>query len=308
MPRAESRLLFYGSFAAIYLVWGSSFVATKMMVTALPPYLAGGGRFLLAGVLLGALALWRGYRIPREAAVWRHIMVMALFHGVFSTGLNVIAMVHVASNQSALLNASGALWITLLGTLGPHRHPLTRRVALGVGVGFVGVAALLWPHGGFSFAHFGWQLVVLLACFSWALGTQYYRGVRTATPMLMFLALQLCVAGAIMGGFGLALGEAAHWHSNAQGLGALAYLVLFNSALAYTAYGYLTSRTTPAQLSTYAYVNPAIAALFGWLLLGEGLSATQATGMTVILGGVVLVSLPEGTVAARDATPAEPTG
>jgi drug/metabolite transporter (DMT)-like permease len=308
MTHARARLLLYGSFTAIYLVWGSSFVATKMMVTALPPYLAGGLRFLLAGLLLYAIARWRGQRVPRTRRDWRHIVVMACFHGIFSTGLNVIALVHVASNQSALLNASGALWITLLGTLGPHRHPLTRRVAAGVTVGFLGVGALLWPHDGFSFAHFGWQLVVLVACFSWALGTQYYRSVHTATPMLMFLALQLAVAGVVMGGFGLALGEAARWHADPRGLGALAYLVLFNSALAYTAYGYLTSRTTPAQLSTYAYVNPAIAALFGWLMLGEGMTGVQIGGMTVILAGVVLVSLPQDRAVVRDQTPAEPTG
>jgi drug/metabolite transporter (DMT)-like permease len=308
MTRSRPTLLLYGSFAAVYVIWGSSFAVTRMMVTALPPYLAGAARFGLAGLLLLALARWRGERVPTRPVEWRHVGAMALLHGVLSTGVNVVAMVHVASNQSALLNASGALWITLLGTTGRDRHPLTVPVATGVAVGFLGVAALLWPRGGFTFAHFGWQLLILWAAFSWALGTHYFRGIRATTPTLMFLALQQLVAGLVMGGTGLAAGEAARWHADGRGLLALGYLVVFNSAVAYTAYGYLMNRTTPARLSTYAYVNPAIAALVGWLLLGETMSGLQLAGMAVILAGVVLVSLPDDPASLRDREPAEPTG
>ena len=307
MTRARSSLLLYGSFAAVYFIWGSSFAVTKIMVAVLPPYLAGGSRFLCAGLLLLAIARWRGQRVPRERVEWRHIGAMVLFHGVLSTGVNVVAMLHVASNQSALLNASGALWITLLGTVGRDRHPLTAPVAAGVALGFIGVGTLLWPHGGFTLAHFGWQIVVLWASLSWALGTHYFRSTRSATPTLMFLALQLLVSGTIMCGIGLLLGEASRWHADPRGLLALGYLVIFNSAVAYTAYGYLMSHTTPARLSTYAYVNPAIAALVGWLTLGETMSSLQIAGMAVILAGVVLVSLPTRTHAVLDEQPADPT-
>ncbi len=308
MTRARASLLLYGSFAAVYFIWGTSFAVTKMMVASLPPYLAGGSRFLCAGLLLLAIARWRGQQVPRARAEWRHIGSMALLHGVLSSGVNVIAMRHVASNQSALLNASGALWITLLGTVGRSPHPLTAPVALGVALGFAGVATLLWPHGGFTLAHLGWQVVVLGAAFSWALGTHYFRSFRTATPTLMFLALQMLVSGTIMCATGLLLGEAARWQWDPGGLFALGYLVIFNSAVAYTAYGYLMSHTSPARLSTYAYVNPAIAALVGWLTLGETMSSLQVAGMAVILAGVVLVSMPTRTPAPPDETPAEPVG
>jgi drug/metabolite transporter (DMT)-like permease len=307
MTRARSSLLLYGSFAAVYFIWGSSFAVTKIMVAVLPPYLAGGSRFLCAGLLLMAIARWRGQRVPRQRVEWRHIGAMAMFHGVLSTGVNGVAMLHVASNQSALLNASGALWITLLGTVGRDRHPLTASVAAGVALGFIGVGTLLWPHGGFTLAHFGWQIVVLWASLSWALGTHYFRSTRSATPTLMFLALQLLVSGTIMCGIGLLLGEASRWHADPRGLLALVYLVIFNSTVAYTAYGYLMSHTTPARLSTYAYVNPAIAALVGWLTLGETMSSLQVAGMAVILAGVVLVSLPTRTPAVPDGQPTEPT-
>ncbi len=308
MTRARSPLLLYGSFAAVYLVWGSSFAATKLMVQSLPPYLAGGMRFALAGVLLLIVAWFSGARLPRKRIEWRHIAVMALFHAVFSAGINIVAMEHVASNQAALLNASGALWITLLGAVGRNRHPLTARVAGGVAFGFIGVGTLLWPRGGFTFAHFGWQLVILCACLSWALGTHYFRGIRSSTPTLMFFALEMFVGGVLLGAVGLGSGEAVRWQPQVAGLVALAYLAVFNSCLTYTAYGYLMYHTTPARLSTYAYVNPLIAALVGWWLLGEAMSSLQLAGMAVILVGVVLVSLPDGSTPVRDRAPAEPTG
>jgi drug/metabolite transporter (DMT)-like permease len=302
-----SKVLLIASFASVYLVWGSSFAATKLMVHELPPFLAGGARFTVAGLLLALVAMLIGQSAPRVAREWRHIAVMGLAQVVLSSGLNVLAMRHVASNQSALLNASSALWIPLVGAIGARGHPLTARVAAGIAIGFGGLALLLWPKGGFSFGDFGWQLVVVGACFAWALGTLYYRAIHTTTPMLMFIALEMLVGGAMLGTLGFGFGEGPHWHYDAPGLLALGFLMLFSSGLAYTAFGYLMVHTTPPQLSTYAYVNPVIAAAIGWWLLGERMNTTQLGGTAVILLGVVIVSLPDGGPA-RTAPPAEPTG
>jgi drug/metabolite transporter (DMT)-like permease len=302
-----SKLLLIGSFASVYLVWGSSFAATKLMVHELPPYLAGGARFTVAGALLALVATLLGQSAPRAPREWRHIAIMGLAQVVLSSGLNALAMRHVASNQAALLNASSALWIPLLGAIGVRGHPLTARVGTGIAIGLGGLALLLWPKGGFSIGDFGWQLVVVSACFAWALGTLYYRGIRTATPMLMFIGLEMVLGGLALGAIGFGLGEGPRWHYDGPGLAALAFLMLFSSGLAYTAFGYLMAHTTPPQLSTYAYVNPVIAAAIGWWLLGERLSATQLGGTAVILLGVVIVSLPDG-APARSAPPAEPTG
>jgi len=300
-----AKLLLIASFASVYLVWGSSFAATKLMVHELPPYLAGSARFTVAGLLLALVAMLIGQSAPRAPREWRHIAIMGLAQVVLSSGLNALAMRHVASNQAALLNASSALWIPLLGAVGIRRHPLTARVAAGIAIGCLGLALLLWPKDGFSFGAFGWQLVVVSACFAWALGTLYYRGIHTTTPMLMFIALEMLVGGVMLGVIGFGLGEGPRWHYDAPGLAALGFLMLFSSCFAYTAFGYLMHHTTPARLSTYAYVNPAIAAVLGWLLLGERMSATQLAGTGVILVGVVSVSLPDGP---GTATPAEPTG
>ena len=308
MSRSSSSPLLVAAFAAIYLVWGSSFAATKYMVQTLPPFLAGGVRFAVAGLLLVAIASLRGIAIPRQPVEWRHMSLMALFHVVGSAGVNILVMPHVASNQSALLNATAALWIPLLGAMGRDRHPLTPRISAGLGIGFLGSGFLLWPHGGFSLGNFGWQMLIVFACLSWAVGTRYFRSIRTTTPTLMFFALEMLIGGTALCATGIVLGEAARWQPDGRSLAALAFLTLFSSCLTYTAFGYLMSRTTPARLSTYAYVNPAIAAVVGWLLLGERMSPPQLVGTAVILVGVVLVSLPDGWPVPRDAAPIEPTG
>jgi drug/metabolite transporter (DMT)-like permease len=299
------------SFATIYLVWGSSFVATKVMVHDLPPLLAAGVRFSVAGLLLGGIALARGMRVPRRLCEWRQCAVMGTLLVVTASGLNVVAMRHVASNQAAILNASSAFWITLLGTQGAHGSPLTLRSGAATLIGFAGVALLLWPAGGFVPGNFGWQLVIVCACLGWALGTLYYRRVRPQLPALMFSALQMLIGGLMLAIAGLARGDAARWVFTASSLAALSFLMLFSSCFAYTAFLYLLRHTTPARFSTYAYVNPAVAAVLGWAVLGERLSAVQLLGTAVILLGVVLVSLPDGRGrpdATATTTPAEPSG
>ena len=298
------------AFATIYVVWGSSYAATKFVVLELPPLLAAGARFTAAGLLLGLVAWLRGEALPVGGREWRHCLTMALFMIVASAGTNVVAMQHVTSSQSALLNASGAFWIALLGALGARGHALAPRTLLGLTLGFAGVAILIWPRGGFDLGNLSWQLSIVLACLSWAIGTVYYRHAQPTTAALMFIALQMLAGGLAMAAAGVAHGDLAHWHFTWRSHVGLAYVVVFSSCIAYSAFAYLIRHTTPARLGTYAYVNPAIAALVGWLLLGEQLSGLQLLGMAVILLGVVLVTLPKrlAGAAARPPAPAEPSG
>jgi drug/metabolite transporter (DMT)-like permease len=300
-PRSTPLVL--GAFAVLYLVWGSSFVATKIMVTDLPPLLAAGLRFTAAGLLLGLVAAALGARLPKVATEWRHALVMGVLMVVVSNGINNVAMQYVASNQSALLNATAAFWIAILGTVGSRGHALSTRTRIGLAIGFVGVALILWPRGGFSGSNLGWQLAILAGCIGWAGATLYHRLAKPTTPALLFTSMQMLLGGLLTTGIGLAAGDAAEWHFTVKGHLALLYLTLFSSCLAYTAFAYLLPRTTPARLGTYAYVNPAVAAVVGWLLLGETLSGAQLAGSAVIVLGVALVTLPQ-----RSATPEEPTG
>ena len=307
-PRSGSRLLLV-CFASVYLIWGSAFAASKLVVTDLPPLLAGSIRFIIAGLGLAAVAAWRGARVPRAPIEWRHFAVMALLLIVMSSGINAVAMRYVASNESALLNVSSAFWIALLGILGARGHPLTRRAAVGLLLGFCGVAFLMWPKAGFSMSNLGWQVAILGACFAWALGTLYYRRIDSRTAPLMFTALEMLLGGLMLGVIALAQGDAARWRPTWPSLAGLVFLTVFSSGIAYTAFGYLMRHTTPARLATYAYVNPAVAACVGWAVLGEAFSSMQLVGTAIILTGVVLVSLPDDAGAARaaEAPPAEAT-
>jgi drug/metabolite transporter (DMT)-like permease len=276
--------------AIIYLVWGSSFLAGKILVTDEPPLVAAGLRFSAAGLLLLAFAWWRsGPPVFTRIEIW-HVLAMSFLSVFFSNACHMIAMQYVQSNTAALLNATPSLWIAWLGTFGHRRRPLSGTAQVGLLVGLAGVLLVLSPKGGFHIEGFGWQMLILLGCLSWSLGTIYYRNAGAANPPLMFSALQM-----LAGGLGLLLaatvtGESFAVHWTPRGIAAFLWLTLMSSCLAYTAYAWLTVHTSPVVVGSYGYVCPAVAALIGWLVLGETLSGVQIVGMLVILLGIALVT------------------
>jgi drug/metabolite transporter (DMT)-like permease len=282
----------------VYLVWGSSFVFTKIAVRDLPPALFAGIRFVTAGVLLAIIAETYGRsHLPQRLIEWRHVAIAGFFMVFVSNGLNTWAMQYLPSNESALLNGTSAFWIAGLGVFGRRGHPLTRWAILGLVVGFIGAALMLVPKGPvFSKGSLA-QLGVLTACASWSLGTLYYRSIDTQLSSMMFMALQMLMGGLMLLCLALFRGDSMHWPPNAPGIMALCYLTFLSSGLAYTAYGWLTMNSTPTLISTYSYVNPAIAAVLGWLVLHEHLSGLQLIGMAIIIIGVCILTLPGGSLA-----------
>jgi drug/metabolite transporter (DMT)-like permease len=281
----------------IYLVWGSSFLFTKIAVTNLPPALFSGIRFITAGILLALIArFWSGNAFPKHRTEWRHVIVAGFFMVFVSNGLNTWAMRYVPTNQSALLNGTSAFWIAGLGVFGRRGHPLTRWAVLGLVTGFLGAALILIPKEPLNTKSLMAQAAILTGCFSWSLGTLYYRSIDTELSSLMFMALQMFMGGLMLLGVGLGHGDAAHWAPTTSGLIALFYLTFFSSCLAYTAYGWLSLNATPALIGTYGYVNPAIASFLGWQFLHEHLSAVQLVGMVVIIVGVSILTLPGGSL------------
>jgi drug/metabolite transporter (DMT)-like permease len=281
----------------IYLVWGSSFLFTKLAVTNLPPALFSGIRFVTAGTLLAIISrVWSGSPYPRRGIEWRHVIITGFFMVFVSNGLNTWSMRYLASNQSALLNGTAAFWIAGLGVFGRRGHPLTRWAVVGLCIGFLGAALMLIPKEPLSTHSLLAQAGALTACFSWSLGTLYYRSIDTKLSSLMFMGMQMLMGGLMLLTVGIANGDAAHWAPNASGLAALIYLTFFSSCLAYTAYGWLSLNAAPALIGTYGYVNPAIAAFLGWQFLNEHLSGTQLVGMVVIIVGVSMLTLPGGSL------------
>ena len=281
----------------IYLVWGSSFLFTKLAVTNLPPALFSGIRFVTAGTLLAIISrVWSGSPYPRRGIEWRHVIITGFFMVFVSNGLNTWSMRYLASNQSALLNGTAAFWIAGLGVFGRRGHPLTRWAVVGLCIGFLGAALMLIPKEPLSTHSLLAQAGALIACFSWSLGTLYYRSIDTELSSLMFMGMQMLMGGLMLLAVGVANGDAAHWAPNASGLAALIYLTFFSSCLAYTAYGWLSLNAAPALIGTYGYVNPAIAAFLGWQFLNEHLSGTQLVGMVIIIVGVSMLTLPGGSL------------
>jgi len=290
MTRFNTRL--YASFAVVYMVWGSSFLVIRVGVTDLPPLLFAAGRAFIGGTVLLALALYRGDRLPRTARDWRLLCFFAMVLIVLSSGPATFALKHLPSNEVALLNASLALWIAGLGTLGAKGQPLSRPSLFGLLLGFAGVALLVWPATMRITPQTGWQLLVLAAAFVWSAGTITYRNTTMTMSPIGFNGIIMLIGGMVLFTTAVAAGELPRWHWEARGMAALIFLGVFASAVTYTAFTWLMKNARTDRVATFAYVNPAIATLLGWVVLGEALSPQQLVGMLVILGGVVLVTLP----------------
>ena len=290
-PSRRAKLI--ACFATVYLVWGSTYLVASIGVHALPPILFGGLRFIAAGVLLGLVALALGRKFELDSAEWRHLLIVAVGTVLIPNGLTNWAMQTVASNQTAILNASAALWIAMFATRGRRAHALDRRTVAGLVIGFAGTALIVWPSGGVIADDFGMQFLILVAVFVWSASTVYIRNVHSKLDLLSFSSLQMLLGGVMMTSVGFAIGEGEQWTWSKPGLLAMAYLTIASSCLAYTAFSWLARNTTPAMVGTYSYVNPAIAAVLGWWFLNEHLGANQITGMAIMFAGVALVSWPQ---------------
>lgn len=290
---AAFRTRMIACFAIIYIVWGSSYLATSVGVHHLPPFLFAGVRFIVAGLALALIARARGGRLALDATDLKQLFVMALLSIALSNGFNVWALQWVPSSQAALLNVTSSFWIAIFGLFGARGHPIDRRTGLGLALGFLGTVAIVWPQEGYSIAHFVPQLGILAGCMGWAAGTIYFRNAEKSLDVLAFTSLQMFGGGVMLTAIGLGLGEQHEWTWTLPGMLSMAYLTVFSSCLAYTAYAWLTQHTTPARVATYGYVNPALATLLGWWVLDEQLTGVMLAGMAVIIAGVVLVNWPE---------------
>lgn len=279
-----------GAFAVVYLVWGSTYLGIRLMVEHLPPFLSAGIRFLIAGGLMLGYATWKGYRLPTRPDEWWRLAMVSLVMLVGANGLVTWSEQWVESNQAALIVATSALWIAWLGTFGTQGQAVSPLAYAGLLLGFGGVALMvgegleLGHAPGFAYA------ALLVSPFLWALGSIISKRRPVACTPFVSATVQVLVAGVVMTAGGLAAGEAERWTWEPSALLAMAYLTVFGTCIAYACFFWLVHQVTPAQLGTYAYVNPAVAVLLGNWVLDEKLSQMQIAGTIVILGSVVVVS------------------
>ena len=290
-----SRLLLIAAFAAVYLLWGSTYLAIKYAIATMPPFLMAGSRFVLAGGILTLAGRASATYERPTLAQWRTSALVGALLLVGGNGLIVLAERTLPSSLAALLVASEPFWVVLLGWWWLGQARPSGRVALGLLLGFGGVYLLVGEQlaAGAGRAQLGGVGLVLLAAFSWAAGSIY--GLRAPRPRSPVLAsgMQMLAGGALLLGLGTATGE---WHGLRPGqFGAAAwlgwgYLVVFGSLVAFTAYSWLLQHAPPARVATYAYVNPVVAVLLGWALLHEALTPQMLAGAAVVVGSVVLIT------------------
>lgn len=289
------------AFAIVYIVWGSTYLAIRYAVQTIPPLLMAGSRFLVAGAILFTVSLLRT-RVRPNLSHWRTAVVVGFLLLFCSNGGVSIAELRVTSGMAALLITIEPMWIVLLNWLRPGgRAPSMREVA-GVVIGFAGVALLLSPqigsvHGNLAGSDLIWYLLIVATTLTWAAGSLYGIDAPMVADRSMGNGMIMLVGGGMMFFTGLATGEATnfHWQAvSAVSIAGWAYLIVFGSLLAFSAYTYLMSNAPPSKASTYAFVNPVIAVLLGWSVAGEPLDARSVVAIVLVVGAVMLITLGRG--------------
>ena len=291
-PAAPPLWQLVAAFAALYIVWGSTYLAIRLVVETMPPFFMAGVRFALAGLIL---YLWRWHDAgPRSAPQhWRSALIVGALLLCGGNGLVSWAEQSVPSGLAALLIASTPLWMVTIPLPGQPRP--TALMLGGVALGLIGIAVLVGPSelGGAAPDRAG-VAALLAAAFLWALGSLLSRRLPQAASPLRATGMQMIAGGATLVVAGLLLGEGARLDLAAfsrESWLAWLYLVLVGSLVGYSAYVWLLRVSTPARVSTYAYVNPLVAVLLGWLLLDEPVGPRIFVAAALILGAVALLSL-----------------
>ena len=293
------------AFAAIYLVWGSTYLAIRYAVETIPPLVTAGIRHTIAGSILLAWAYARGFRARREHWIAGAI-VGALF---FLVGHGTLhwAEQHVASGLAALLIATEPMFILVLAWASGQQK-ISRISALGLACGVVGVAILTGIELSTKGSSLLGMLAVLLGSLSWAAGVVISPRLKLPTDALARTAVPLVCGAVMLLAAATVTGEfhALHWSAvSLKSFLGLAYLIVFGSIVAFTAYMWLLQRCPPALVATHTYANPVVAVLLGWLLASETLNARVAIASIAILGAIVLIRRGEHRVEPRVAPAAQ---
>lgn len=277
----------------VYIIWGSTYLAIAVVVETMPPFLAAGARFLVAGAMLYAWAIRRGDREGDRptARQWRSAAIIGTALLLGGNGMVQWAEQTVPSGIAALLIATVPLWMAVMAGV-VLRERMTWREVLGIAVGFGGVALLVGPVGGEARFDLLGIAAILFAALSWAGGSLYARRAPLPSRPLVGTAMEMLAGGVALVIVGLAAGELGRVDLGAFSVASwigLAYLVVFGSLAGFAAYAWLLRVARTSLVSTYAYVNPVIAVLLGWAILSEAVTARTLIAGAVIVAAVALI-------------------
>jgi drug/metabolite transporter (DMT)-like permease len=291
---APSRSALILAFAAIYVIWGSTYLGIRVAIETMPPFLMAGFRFIIAGGVLLAYLRWRGSPFP-SAHQWRINAVIGIFLLLGGNGLVVWAEQYVPSGITALIIGVQPLFFVLTEWAWPGGSRPTLITTSSLIVGFAGVAWLAAPwestaHGGL---HVLGVIAILSACVFWAIGSIYSRHAKHGADPLLAASAQMICGGAALTLVGVGHGEPAILDLatiSARSWVAFIYLVACGSLIGFSTFVWLIKHSTPARVSTYAYVNPIVAVFLGWLILHEPVTSRTIVASIVIVAAVVIVT------------------
>ncbi len=297
---------------ALYIVWGSTYLAIRVVVETLPPLLAAGVRFVIAGAILYvATGRVRGARfaLVRPPRVeWRDAAIIGGFLLAGGNGLVMLGEVTIPSGITALIIATMPVWVAIIGRLVFGLRMSTLTVA-GIALGLLGVGILVWPAGDIGQLDPIGVLLVLGSPILWAIGSLYSRRAHHPTSALVGVSMQMLCGGLLLLALGVVAGELGGLHAerfSPESLAALVYLILIGSLIGYTAYGWLLRVAPLSLISTYAYVNPVVAVILGAVILGEPITPRTVFAGAVIVGAVAVIVWARGREASSAAAPPIP--
>ncbi len=283
------------AFAAVYLIWGSTYLAIQFAIESMPPLIMLGARFGFAGILLFAVMRGLGVELP-DREMWKSGLLIGTLTLAVGTGAVALAEQYIASGIAALLVTSLPLWMVLLEWKWKRGPRPNAAVFFGLILGAIGIVLLVNPIAFFRSA--SWQemlamVAILVGSFSWSFGSLLSRDVKLPTSPFMSTAVQMVGGGLSLLIAGLVRGEAAQLDLAAITSGswwALGYLFIFGSLIAFSSYVWLIKNAPSEKVATYAYVNPVVAVMLGWLLAGEMLNTRIVFAMIVLVSAVIVIS------------------
>jgi drug/metabolite transporter (DMT)-like permease len=292
---APTKIRITIAFAALYLIWGSTFLGIRFAIETIPPFLMAGARFVLAGVIMYAIAWWQG--IGKSSwANWRTSLIIGACLLLGGNGGVTVSEKYIDSGLTALVVAIVPIYIVILGWASGMAPRPTATVWLALIGGFVGVGILFGPALHFS-SNGGrhpaiGMSIVLVSSFIWSAGSLYSRTAKHPASPFLTAAQQMLCGGLLLLLAGFATGETRRFHPNSVSilsLASFAYLVIMGAVVGYTAYVWLLRHCDPAKVATYAYVNPIVAVLLGAAFAGETLTMRTLIAAALIIGSVALV-------------------
>jgi drug/metabolite transporter (DMT)-like permease len=291
--RQPTRLAIWLAFAALYLIWGSTYLGIRLAIDSIPPFLMAGSRYLTAGLILYLVARARGATRP-PAITWRSSLIVGGFLLLGGNGGVTVSEKYIDTGLAAVVVATVPIYIVLLSWASGSAPRPNIPVLIGLAGGFLGVGILMAPSLQLSTSetrHPGiGMLILLFASLFWSVGSLYSRGTKNADSPFLAAGQQMICGGVLLLLAGFVTREQFHADAvTALSIWAWVYLVLIGAIIGFTAYIYLLRHCDPAKVATYAYVNPIVAVILGALFAGEHLTSRTIVAAALIIGSVAVV-------------------